>query len=159
MLARMAVVLMIAYAVAGVAWHGLSGEVLGRVWQNIVDRPGGPMTFRFVLQPTMAAAAALIDGIKDARDGRAGFFWTLLTNREKRTGRLHEALISTARIILLGLIMDTIYQTLVFESFHPAEAAIVTLLLAFLPYVLLRGPFAHLARWWLGSVASRKAPR
>ena len=29
-----------------------------RVWRNIVARPGGPMTFRFVLQPAMAAIAS-----------------------------------------------------------------------------------------------------
>ncbi|MFO1158572.1 MAG: hypothetical protein U1E60_07020 [Reyranellaceae bacterium] len=156
LLARLAIGLTIAFALTGAAWHGFSGEVVGRIWQNILDRPGGPMTFRFVLQPAMAAAAALVDGVKDARTGRTSFLWAILTSRDKRAGRMHEALVSTARIILLGLLMDTIYQALVFETFHPGEAAIVALLLAFVPYVLLRGPFAHLAGWWLSSVPGRR---
>ena len=37
---------------------------------DIPDRPGGPMTFRFILQPAMAIIAALRDGVHDARVGR-----------------------------------------------------------------------------------------
>jgi hypothetical protein len=97
----------------------------------------------------MAAIAALNDGIRDARSGRSPYFWTLLTDPGKRSGRLQEGLISTARIILLGLGMDTIYQLAVLNSFYPGEAVIITLLLAVVPYVLLRGPFARIARWWI----------
>ena len=56
-LARLAVVLMVALAALGAVWYGLSAEVHQRVWRDILDRPGGPMTFRFILQPTMAAVA------------------------------------------------------------------------------------------------------
>jgi hypothetical protein len=56
--------------------------------------------------------------------------------------------VATARIILLGLVMDGIYQAIEFESFHPAEAVIIALALAFVPYLLLRGPVARAARWW-----------
>ena len=72
----------------------------------------------------------------------------MLTDRADAGGRLHEGLISTARIFLLGLTMDVIYQALVFETFRPGETAIVTVLLAFLPYALLRGPAARLVSWW-----------
>ena len=101
-LAQAAVALMIAFIVVGAVWYGFSAEVRERVWQNLVDRPGGPMTFRFILQPCMAAIAALRDGVNDAKFGRAPYFWALLTNPSERGGRLREGLISTARIILLG---------------------------------------------------------
>jgi len=108
------------------------------------------MTFRFFLQPIMALIAALFDGIKDARAGRSSYLWTILTDPARRAGRLHEGLISTARIILLGLCMDVIYQLIEFETFHPAETVIIALLLALVPYVLMRGPVARIARWRLG---------
>ena len=104
------------------------------------------MTFRFILQPAMAAIAALLDGIKDARTGRSPYLWTLLTNEADRAAHLHEGLISTARIILLGLVMDSIYQFMVLKMFYPAESVIVALTLAFLPYVLLRGPISRIIR-------------
>lgn len=149
-LARLVVVLMIAFIVIGVTWYGFSADVRQRVWQNLLDRPGGPMTFRFILQPIMAAIAALYDGIKDARTGRSPYFWTILTNPAKRGSLLHEGLISTARIILLGLCMDAIYQIIVFKTFHPVEAVVIALFLAFVPYLLLRGPVALIACCWRG---------
>jgi hypothetical protein len=147
LLARFVVVLMIAFVVLGLAWYGFSAEVRSRIWQNMLDRPSGPMTFRFFLQPIMAAIAALYDGVKDARTGRSPYLWTMLTNPAKLGGRLNEGLISTARILLLGLCMDVIYQVIVFKTFHPAEAAIIAFLLAYVPYLLIRGPVARLARW------------
>jgi len=146
-LARFVVVLMIAFVVLGAALYGFSAEVRARIWQNLLDRPAGPMTFRFILQPLMAAIAALCDGLKDARTGRAPYLWTMLTNPAKLGGRLHEGLISTARVMLLGLCMDVIYQVIVFKTFHPGEAVIIALLLAYVPYLLIRGPAARLARW------------
>jgi len=149
-LARLVVVLMVAFVVVGLAKYGFSAEVRARVWQNLLDRAGGPMTFRFILQPIMATIAAFLDGVKDARMGRAPFLETVLFNPAKRAGRLQEAVIATARIILLGLVIDAIYQFIEFRTFHPAEAVIIALLLAFVPYVALRGIISRIARWWLG---------
>jgi len=149
-LARLILALMIGFVVVGVVLYGLSVPVFERIWHNLLERPGGPMTFRFYLQPTMAAIAALLDGIQDARTGRAPYFWTILSDPAKRAARLNEGLISTARVLLLGLGMDLIYQYVAFDTFHPAEAVIVAVLLAFVPYLLLRGPIARIARRWLG---------
>lgn len=150
LLTRLVVALMLAFVVLGAVSYGFSAEVLERIWRNMIDRTGGPMSFRFFLQPIMASIAALFDGINDARAGRSYYLWTILTEPAKRAGRLREGLISTARIILLGLCMDVIYQLVEFETFHPAEAVIITLLLAFVPYVLMREPVARIVRWWRG---------
>ena len=98
----------------------------------------------------MAAIAAMRDGIKDARTGRSPYLWTVLTDPRKRGARLREGLISTARIILLGLGVDAIYQFVVLKTFYPGEAVIVAIVLAFVPYLLLRGPIARIARSWPG---------
>lgn len=151
LIARIALVLLIGLAIVGALWYGLSKEVHQRIWSDILNRPGGPMTFRFILQPLMAVIAAAHDGLKDARTGRSPYLWTMLTNRAERGGRFREGLIATGRIILLGLVMDTIYQATVFKTFYPGEAVIISILLAFVPYLLLRGPIARVARRWQGS--------
>jgi hypothetical protein len=46
---------------------------------------------------------------------------------------------AVARILILGLIMDAIYQLIALRWFYPGEAILVTLQLAFVPYVLVRG--------------------
>jgi hypothetical protein len=147
-LARLVLALMVVLVLVGLAWYGFSAEERARLWQNLFERPGGPMVFRFFLQPTMAAIAAWRDGLSDARTGRTPFFAGALADPAQRTVRLNEALVATARIILLGLVMDGIYQAIEFKTFHPAEAVIIALVLAFLPYLVLRGLITRAARQW-----------
>jgi hypothetical protein len=158
LLARMVVVVVAALVVIGLIWYGFSAEVHDRIWRDILDRPGGPMSLRFLLQPAMAAITAWHDGVKDARTGRSPYFWTVLTDPAKRGGRLREGLISTTRIILMGLIMDVIYQLTVLKTFYPGEAVLIAILLAFVPYLLLRGPFARGARWWFARNSAGSTP-
>jgi hypothetical protein len=133
---------------AGALWHGVTLEALHRFWDDLVERPSGPMAFRFILQPVMVAIAAIHDGIKDARTGRSPYFWTVLSKPHERVARLREGLNATARIILLGLAMDVIYQIIALKTFYPVEALIIALMLAFVPYLLIRGPAARIARRW-----------
>ena len=158
MIARIVILLAVVFIIVGFAWHENSAESRQRLWQNLIDRPGGPMKFRFILQPVMALIAALHDGIKDARTGRAPYFWTILTNRTDRAGRLSEGLLSTGRIVLLGLVMDTSYQVIMFKTLYPVETVIVAFLLAFIPYLLMRGPISRVAHWWLGEAPGGKSP-
>jgi hypothetical protein len=148
-MAQIAVLACVVLAILGFIWYGASSEVWHRQWQDLTGRPGGSMSFRFILQPIMASIAAIHDGISDARLGRSPFLWTVLTKPEKRAGRLQEGLVSTARIILLGLGMDTIYQLKELGRFYPGEAVIIALALAFVPYLLLRGPINRIASHWL----------
>jgi hypothetical protein len=138
-LARIILALIIVLVVAGVVLHGISAGVWERFFYDLMERPDGPMRFRFILQPVMAAIAAIRDGRADAAAGHSPFFWTIMSQPEERMVRLREALNATARIILLGVVMDIIYQTLVLKTFYPAEAAVIALVLAFIPYVIIRG--------------------
>jgi hypothetical protein len=137
--AKLVIAVAASLMVAGVLWHGVTLENFQRMWSNLTDRPSGPMAFRFILQPSMATIAAVRDGLYDARTERSPYLWTILRQGEQRVARLREGLDATARIILLGLAMDVIYQVTVFRIFYPVEALIIALLLAFVPYLLIRG--------------------
>jgi hypothetical protein len=150
LLARLVIILMVAFVVVGIVMNGLSVPVFERIWDNLLGRTTGPMTFRFVLQPIMATLAAFRDGVADARTGRSPYFWTILSDESRRSGRLYEGLISTARVLLLGLVMDAIYQFIVFDTFQPAESVIIAVLLAFVPYLVVRGLVTRVARRWFG---------
>jgi hypothetical protein len=152
--ARVAVALLLGSAVAGLIWHGVSNDELSRLWRNVVARPGGPMTFRFVVQPAMAVAAAWRDAVDDVRLDRRPYLSAIVFSKENRGARLWEGILSTARILILGVLMDVAYQLAFLDTFHPAESAFVAILLAFLPYLLLRGPLARIARLWM----ARKGP-
>jgi hypothetical protein len=150
-------ILLIAAAVviaADAIWYGMILAVIKRIWSSMFERSRGPLSFRFILQPAMAAIVAIRDGLTDARAGRSPYFWTVAGNSRERVGRLREGLIATARIILLGLVMDAAYQLLVFKTFYPAEAVIVALLLCVVPYLVTRGPVTRIVRWQRGAVSS-----
>jgi hypothetical protein len=149
LLARVAIALLLGFAVVDVVWHGLSTDELNRLWRNIVARPGGPMTFRFVLQPAMAIVAAWRDGVIDARFDRTPYLSAVVLGGVSRGAYLWEGVVSTSRILILGVVMDVVYQLAFLDSFYPAESALIAILLAFLPYALLRGPVARLARLWI----------
>jgi hypothetical protein len=148
LLAKLVIASILVLIVVAVAWHGVSIPTFRRVWHQLIERPDEPMRFRFILQPLMAAILAIRHGLNDARTGRSPYFWTMLGNPRERAQRLNEGLNATARIILLGLVMDAIYQVIVLKRFYPAEAVIVALLFAFIPYVIMRGPAARIARRW-----------
>jgi hypothetical protein len=155
--AQIAILLVVGLFALGVAWYGITKESLGRLWSDILDRPGGPMTFRFILQPAMAIIAALRDGLHDARLGRRPYIWALIhgvRDSQGRSGRLWEGIVSTARILILGVVMDVIYQWKVLDTFYPGQSAVIAILLAFIPYLLLRGPFERIAYRWVGRPAS-----
>lgn len=120
-----------------------------RFYTDLAGRADGPMTFRFVLQPTMALLMAIRDGVKDAHAGRAPYFWTIVNDPQRRRASLNEGLKACARILLLGVVMEVIYQYRVFGTFHVLEAVNFILLLCFLPYLIMRGPINRLVRWWV----------
>ncbi len=156
-MAKLVIVLAIGLTVAGLVFHGITMAAFHRFWHDMFERPDGPMKFRFVLQPGMAALAALRHGITDARTGRTPYFWTIASKRGERIERLREGLEATARIILLGVAMDVIYQIIVLKTFYPVEALVIALLLAFVPYVAIRGPVTRIMRFWLTRASADKA--
>ena len=123
-------------------------EVFVRIWENLVARVGGPLTFRLLMQPIMAGALAFRAGLQDARSGRPPYLWTILTDNAQRGTLLREGWRSIARIFLLAVIVDGIYQWIVFRWVYLVELLIVAVFLAVVPYLLIRGPVNRLAQRW-----------
>ena len=121
-------------------------EILTRFWDQLIAQASGPLKFRFILQPGTAIVLDILDGLIDARAGRSFYGWTILTDPARRPGYLREGLKRVSRVIVFALVMDAIYQLIVLRWFYPGEALVTTFVLAVLPYLLIRGPAARLAR-------------
>ena len=134
-------------------------EILSRFWNQLIAQPSGPLAFRLVLQPIMASILAFRDGLKDAREGRPPYTWTLWTDPAYRASYLREGLKRISRVIIFALVMDAIYQFMVLRWFYPVEALVTVFLVAVLPYLLIRGPAARLARRLNQDRASYHKPR
>ena len=123
-------------------------ELIARAWEGLVDRIGGPMTFRLILQPLMATLLAVRAGLKDAREGRPPYLWTLLTDPGQRVELLLQGWRSIARVFMLAVVMDLIYELVMGRWFYPFETLTVAIVLAVVPYLVLRGPVNRIARRW-----------
>ena len=95
----------------------------------------------------MAAILAVIDGVKDAKLGKPAYFWDVVTSPEHRREQLVGAWKRIAKIFILAVILDVIYQLIVTHWVYPGETLTVAILLAVVPYILLRGPINRLVRW------------
>jgi hypothetical protein len=118
-----------------------------------IGRLDGPLHFRFYAQPLMAMLLAAHDGWRDAREGRPLFTYTVFTDPARRRELLRDGWKRISRVFFIALAMDFIYQMIAKNGFQPLEAVLVALLLAILPYLLLRGPVNRLMCHWF-----RKAP-
>ena len=121
-------------------------EILSRIFENLIDRVSGPMKFRLVLQPLMATIFAIRNGLKDAKEGRPPYFWGLFTHPEQRLDMLRDGWKRVGKVFVMAIIIDLVYQWIVSRRFYPFEALLVAIILAFIPYLLIRGPVDRIAR-------------
>jgi hypothetical protein len=119
-------------------------NVFLRTSEDMVRRLDGPLHFRFVFQPFMAIIFAILDGRKDAHEGRVPYFWSLFTEPGRRRELILNGWKSVGKIFVLALVLDAVYQVWQLHWFYPGEALVVAIILAIIPYLLLRGPVNRL---------------
>ena len=123
---------------------------MDEIWTRIVDdmmgRVSGPMKFRLLLQPTMAAIFAIRAGLADAKNGKPPYFWALVNDPAHRAEMLKDGWKSVGKIFLLAMVLDVVYQVIVAQFVYPGEVIVVALALAIVPYLLLRGFVTRIAR-------------
>jgi hypothetical protein len=119
-------------------------DILKRVWDNLIARVTGPMNFRLIVQPLMAAGFAVWAGVKDARAGRPAFLWTTIMDPAQRSLLLREGWKDVGKIFILAIVLDAIYQLITQRGVFLLELLIVAPTLAVVPYILLRGPVTRL---------------
>ena len=121
-------------------------DFVARLCDAVASRLHGPLKFRFILQPLLAAFFAVRAGRADARNGRPPFLWSIFTNPAGRTELLKDGWKDIAKIFVMASIMDVVYQFIAIRQFHPLRAMLVAAVLCFVPYILIRGPVNRLTR-------------
>jgi hypothetical protein len=125
------------------------GEILQRVWQNLIGRSTGPINFRLLIQPAVATFFAIRSGLEDAKEGRPAFLWGVLFKPGKRNELLNQGWKDIGKLFVIALILDAIYQLIVHRGAYVGEMLITATILAIVPYILIRGPVNRIARRWL----------
>jgi len=96
----------------------------------------------------MAVVLAVRSGFRDARTGRRPYLVVLFSGGVESRDQLKHGWADIGRVFILAIVIDAIYQAIVLRWFYPGEALITAVVLAILPYTLLRGPAARVARRW-----------
>lgn len=120
-------------------------DIWMRFVHNLIDRVSGPMKFRLVLQPVVAAFFAIRSGLADARAGKPPYFWSLLHDPAHRAEMLENGWKSVGKVLVFALVLDVVYQIIVLRFVYPGEAIVVSFVLVILPYLILRGLVTWLA--------------
>jgi hypothetical protein len=127
-----------------------------RFIENLGDRVTGPLRFRLIVQPAMAALFAVMSGLSDAKVGKPPYFWALITHPTHRAEMIKDGWQSVGKVFVLAIVLDVVYQILVLRFVYPGEAIIVAFLLAIVPYLVLRGLVTRLARRALTDTFGRR---
>ncbi len=124
----------------------MSDDIFSRIAEDLVGRVTGPMKFRLLLQPLMATIFAVRTGLKDARESRPAYFWAIFTEPALRGQLIKEGWQAVGKVFIIAIIIDAVYQYIVFRWFYLGEAVVVAAILALVPYLLIRGPVNRIAR-------------
>jgi hypothetical protein len=122
-------------------------EMVVRGWDHFLARTDGPMAFRFILQPTMAALMAVRAGFRDAEKGGQPLLQRIARGGLSRE-IANELLKDIGRVFALAIIMDFVYQLIVHDGVYLLELLFTAFLLAVAPYIVLRGPVDRLVCLW-----------
>jgi hypothetical protein len=120
-------------------------EIFNRIAENMIDRISGPMHLRILLQPMMAAVFAVIAGLKDARTGKPPYFWSLFTDAAHRREMVRDGWKSVGNVFVIAMLLDVVYQVVVQRFVYPGEVVVVAVLLAIVPYLVVRGVVTRVA--------------
>jgi hypothetical protein len=125
--------------------------------EGLEARMAGPGKGRFVLQPLIAMALGIRDGIADAKQGKPPFFIRVLFTSERKLHVLKTGLKSIVTPLGIGIVLDMILQWVIFQAVFVLPAIIAGTILVALPYSLARGLSNRIFRPWYDRKTAAKA--
>jgi len=121
-------------------------EIWFRFCNNLYARAGAPFTFRLILQPLVAGLIAIRAGLRDARAGRRAYLWSIYKDSGARLSLIKNGWQDIARVFTLAIAIDLIYQIVVIGWIYPLETLALAVIVAVLPYLVVRGLTNRAAR-------------
>ena len=114
--------------------------------EDIPKRLVGPGRFRFVLQPLFAIILGVLNGLADARAGRPPYLYGILFHRNLRRDLAKTGFSTIANLLLMGILLDMVFQRIILGVAHPGPALIIGPILIVTPYAAARALSNRMAR-------------
>jgi hypothetical protein len=121
-------------------------ETIARGLENLLDRLGGPMSFRLLMQPAVAIFFAIRAGVRDARENKPTFLGCALSNPRSWSPRMRQSWKDVGAVFIVALVLDSIYQVAVQGGIFALELLITATVLALVPYMIFRDLVSRVAR-------------
>lgn len=121
-----------------------------RFFIDLWARFTGMGRIRFILQPLIALLISRHDGLRDAEKGRPPFLSGLIFRYQGQPRHsLRGAAASIGNLLIVAILMDLLFQFLIFREVHPLAALLIGPLLIAAPYAVGRAWTNRFARWRL----------
>lgn len=123
--------------------------------EELPQRFTGAGRMRFILQPTFAILLGVRGGLADARAGDPPFLFGLLFHTGRRMELFRSGAAAISTLLAMGIILDLVFQLVLYRSVHPGAAIVIGPILICAPYVVSRALTARLTGWLGGSPEGR----
>ena len=87
----------------------------------------------------IASALGVISGVRDAKRGWSPYFRTIAKDPIRRPEMIADGWQSVGKVFVLAMGLDVIYQFIVQQWVYPFGVLLTGLVLAIIPYVIVRG--------------------
>ena len=115
--------------------------------EELPQRFTGPGRLRFILQPAIAILLGLRGGLADARTGNPPFLFGLLFDAGRRRELLRSGFATIRNLLAFGIILDIVFQLVLYGSVHPGAAVLIGPILICAPYAIARALTTRVAGW------------
>ena len=106
--------------------------------EELPRRFTGSGRLRFILQPTVAIVLGIRGGLADAKAGNVPYLFGLILGAGRRRELLRSGMAAVRNLVALGIMMDIVFQLVLYRSVHPGAALVVGSILICLPYAVSR---------------------
>jgi len=113
--------------------------------EELPQRFTGPGRLRFILQPMIAIVLGIRGGLADAKAGNPHYLLGLLFHAEHRKEYLRSGVAEIRNLLAAGIILDIVFQLILYHSVHPGAALVLAPILICIPYAVARPLTTRLA--------------
>ena len=137
-LATIVIVATIPFAVIDTIKNGRVYTFSVQFLEELPHRFVGPGRLRFIFQPIMAVLIGVRGGLADARAGNPHFLFGILFASGRRKESLLNGLTAIRNVLALGIIMDVVFQLILYRRAHPGAALLIGPIFVCAPYAIAR---------------------
>jgi hypothetical protein len=114
--------------------------------EELPHRFTGPGRLRFILQPTLAILLGVRGGLADAKAGDPPYLAGLIFAAGRRKEMLRTGVAAVRTLLAMGIVLDVVFQLVIYRSVHPGAALLIGPILICLPYSASRALTNRLTR-------------